>query len=339
MRIAVVGLGAVGTRAARQLASTPGVTSIVLCEPHAAKRAAVSEVLGPIAEAVAWPEDGDLPDGVGDCDATLLAGPTETHLDQVRRLLALRRPVVSVSDSLTEVRSLLELDGEAVEHGVPVVVGAAFSPGLSCVLARHGASWFERVDEIHVAWIGTGGPACAHQHHTSFGGRSVEWIDGEWLQRPSGSGRELCWFPDPVGAADCYRGALPEPLLLETSFHGVQRITAKLAGTRRDRLTARLPMLRPPHPEGSVGALRVELRGWRNGASDTVVLGAMDRPAVAGGAVAALAVFMAASGTLARDGVAGLAEQVEPLPFLTELARRGVRAATFEGADATAAAS
>ena len=339
MRIAVVGLGAVGTRAARQLASTPEVTSILLCEPHASKRGAVAEVLGPIAEEAAWSSDGDLPDAVGSCDATLLAGPTETHLAQVRRLLALRRPVVSVSDSLGEVQSLLELDAEAIDLGVPVVVGAAFSPGLSCLLARHGASWFERVDELHVAWIGTGGPACAHQHHSSFGGRSMEWMDGEWLQRPSGSGRELCWFPDPVGAADCYRGALPEPLLLEKSFRGVQRITAKLAGTRRDRLTARLPMLRPPHPEGAVGALRVELRGWRGGVSDTVVLGAMDRPAVAGGAVAALAVVEAAKGALARPGVAGLAEQVEALPFLTELARRGVRAATFEGADAASIAT
>lgn len=339
MRIAVVGLGAVGTRAARQLASTPGVTSILLCEPHAAKRAGVAEVLGPIAETVAWADDGDLPDGVGACDATLLAGPSGTHLEQVRRLLALRRPVVSVSDSLTEVQALLDLDAEAVENGVPIVVGASFSPGLSCVLARHGAAWFERVDEVHVAWIGTGGPACAHQHHASFGGRSMEWMDGEWMQRPSGSGRELCWFPDPVGAADCYRGALPEPLLLEPAFPGVQRVSARLAGTRRDRLTARLPMLRPPHPEGSVGALRVELRGWRAGVSDTVVLGAMDRPAVAGGAVAALAAVQAASGQLARVGSAGLAELVEPLPFLTELARRGVRAARFEGAETVANAT
>ena len=112
-------------------------------------------------------------------------------------------------------------------------------------------------------------------------------------------------------------GALAVRIHLETAIEDERLL---------DRLLAAQPF----------GALRVELRGWRNGASDTVVLGAMDRPAVAGGAVAALAVVMAASGTLARHGVAGLAEQVEPLPFLTELARRGVRAATFEGADATA---
>ena len=331
MRCAVVGLGALGTRAARQLASTPGVTDVVLCEPHVAKRAAVAEVLGPIATEVAWPDDGGLPDEVADCDATLLTGPSGVHESQVRRLLSLRRPVVSVADALDDVQALIELDDEAVKCEVPVVVGAAFSPGLSCALARHGAAWFDRVDEIHVAWLGTGGPACANQHHRNFSGHGLEWTDGVWVPKASGSGRELCWFPDPVGAADCYRGAQAEPLLLQPAFPGVERISARMAATRRDRLLARFPMLRPPHPEGAVGALRVELRGMRDGGTDTVVLGAMDRPAVAGAAVAALATTRAAEGRVVRAGVAGVATQIEPLEFLRDLSRRGVKAAVFEG--------
>jgi len=47
--------------------------------------------------------------------------------------------------------------------------------------------------------------------------------------------------------------------------------------------------------------------------------------------VAALAAQWALDGRLRRTGAAGLAELVEPLPFLAELARRGVRAAVFEG--------
>ena len=43
--------------------------------------------------------------------------------------------------------------------------GAGFAPGLTCVLAAHGAARFDQVDEIHVAKSGTGGPACARQHH------------------------------------------------------------------------------------------------------------------------------------------------------------------------------
>jgi hypothetical protein len=56
----------------------------------------------------------------------------------------------------------------------------------------------------------------------------------------------------------------------------------------------------------------------------------MDRPAVAAGAVAALTATWATQDRLARTGAAGLAELVDPVPFLSELRRRGVRAAVFQ---------
>jgi hypothetical protein len=107
-------------------------------------------------------------------------------------------------------------------------------------------------------------------------------------------------------------------------------VTARLAATRRDRFTAQLPMLRRPHPEGLLGALRVEVRGCKGTVRDVRVLGAIDRPAVAAAAVAATAARWAASGRL-EPGASGLASLVDPVPFLGELAHLGVRAAVFEG--------
>jgi hypothetical protein len=105
-----------------------------------------------------------------------------------------------------------------------------------------------------------------------------------------------------------------------------------VAATRRDRLTARLPMLRRPHPEGTIGALRVEVRGTRGQVPDLRVLGVIDRPAIAAGSVAAVAAVWAAAGRLEGTGAGGLATFVtDPLPFLRDLRDRGVRAAAFEG--------
>jgi hypothetical protein len=59
----------------------------------------------------------------------------------------------------------------------------------------------------------------------------------------------------------------------------------------------------------------------------------MDRPGTAAGAVAAVAAVWAATGRLERRGAAGLATLADPLPFLTDLARRGVKAAAFVGAE------
>ena len=101
-------------------------------------------------------------------------------------------------------------------------------PGLTGLLARLAADDLDTVDEIHVAIHGTGGPACARQHHDALGSASRVWYDGAWQERPGGTGRELCWFPDPIGAHDCYRAALPDPILLHRGFPGAQRITARI---------------------------------------------------------------------------------------------------------------
>ena len=327
MRIAVIGLGAVGSRAARQLVASEAVESVILRDIRSARVDEVAESLG--TKAVPEHQSVTAPP---DADAVILAGPPGDHAVQALELLNRDVPVVSVSDSVADVEALLDLGPVAAARGVSLVIGAGFSPGLTCVLARHAANRFDHVDEIHVAKVGTGGPACARQHHQALANAAIDWRDGGWQRRPGGSGRELCWFPDPVGAADCYRAALPDALLLVNAFPGIERVTARVAATRRDRFTARLPMLRPPHPEGGVGAVRVEVRGRRGDRRDVRVLGVMDRPGVAAGAVAAVSAVLAAEGGLVRTGAGSLAELVEPIAFLGELSRRGVRAAIFDGA-------
>jgi saccharopine dehydrogenase-like NADP-dependent oxidoreductase len=326
MRAVVVGAGAVGTRAARQLHATEGLEGLALIDTIRPRAEATAAAIGPPAEVWDWE-----PAKLHSVDVVVLAasGP---HRAMAEAALEHGAHVVSVADSIPDVRDLLDLDAEARERALAVVVGAAFGPGLSCVLVRHAATGFDTVDEIHVARAGTGGPACAQHHHHLLAADAVDWRDGGWQRRAGGSGRELCWFPDPVGGLDCYRGGLPDALTLVPAFPGVRRVTARIAATRRDRLTAHLPMLRRPHPEGTVGAIRVEVRGRRGVASDVTVLGVMDRPAVAAGATAALTAAWAAEGRLARHGAAGLAELVDDaVPFLNDLARRGVRAAVFEG--------
>jgi saccharopine dehydrogenase-like NADP-dependent oxidoreductase len=327
--VAVIGIGAVGARTARQLVSTTTVGRVVLRDLDDRKVDGATRSLGASSVGELAPY-ADLPD----VDVAVLATPAGTHVALARDLLARNISVVSVSDAVADVRGLLDLDAEARERGRSVVVGAGFSPGLTCVLARHAATSFTAVEEIHVAVTGTGGPECARQHHRALGDRAIDWRDGGWVSRRGGSGRELCWFPDPVGAQDCYRAARPDALLLAPAFPGVERVTARMGATRRDRLTARLPMLRRPHPEGGPGAARVEIRGRQGEGRQVRVLGAMDRPAVAAGAVAAVAATSVLDGSVLRPGAAGLADLVEPIPFLAELARRGVKAAVFEGTGA-----
>lgn len=327
--VGVLGLGAVGARLARELLLTNEVERLVVHDAAASRVDGLVNLLGRRVEAA-----GHARLAREDIDVLVIASPCGTHVEAARRALRRGVSVVSVSDRVAEVRALLALDERAKRKEARLVVGAGFGPGLSCVLAAHAALAFDHVDEIHVAKDGTGGPACARQHHRALGSPSIDWREGSWQRRPGGSGRELVWFPSPVDGADCYRAALPDPLLLQPAFPDARRITARLSATRQDRFTAWLPMLSPPHPEGGVGAVRVEVRGRVDGRRVISVVGAAAQPSDASALVAASATRLVLAGTAGPPGASGLALTVAPRSFLLGLRTRGLHTVEFEGAGA-----
>ena len=226
---------------------------------------------------------------------------------------------------------MLDLDAIACESRQTLVVGAAMSPGLSGLLVRSLAERFDEVDEAHVAVHGTAGPACARQHHRALAGQSTGWHDGDWLLRPAGSGRELCWFTDPVGPRDCYSAEHADPVVIHRGVPALSRVTVRMSANRRDRLTARLPMLIPPHAEGGTGALRVEVRGWRGESRHVEVVGVADRVAHVSGVVAACAARGVVVGGFA-SGVRVLGDDDSPnVTLLREVIDAGVRLREFVG--------
>jgi hypothetical protein len=260
---------------------------------------------GAVGRRVAQFLHGSVPVGDDEHAAiTVLATPASEQLPAVETLLrgghgnGGRLTIVTTTVEPREVGALLELDDAALSLDVTIVVGAAASPGLSTALAAVQVDRLDVADEIHVALCGTGGPACARQHHRALASAGLDWRDGEWVARVGGTGRELCWFPDPIGARDCYRAGLAEPVLLQRLFPRVTRATARLAASRRDRLTAGLPMLRPPHPEGLDGAIRVEVRGSVATGREASVMGAIAPPAVAAASVAATMAALGHAGGL-----------------------------------------
>jgi hypothetical protein len=254
------------------------------------------------------------------------------HAAVAEKLLAAGISVVSMSAEIGDVQSLLDLDDFGRAHGATLIVGAAMSPGLTGLLANHLARQVHVAEEIHVATHGTAGPACAAQHHDALGDPAVGWHDGGWIERPGGSGRELNWFPEPIGARDCYRAALADPLLLHRIFPSAQRISARVSGTRRDRLTARLPMLTPPHAGGDVGAVRVEVRGAaEHGERVTVIAGASGHA----GELAAAVMVACVEACLTKQLAPGVhvvgGESLDPAQMLRRAVELGVRLQEFTG--------
>jgi hypothetical protein len=148
-------------------------------------------------------------------------------------------------------------------------------------------------------------------------------------------GPELVWFPDPIGARECITVASG----VETLHQAVPtagRVTVRAADAAAPRRRTLLSRRR----DEEWGAARVEVWGWRGETRDVVVYGVIERPAVAAGTVLAVAAVRVA-GLLPdvrlrspEPAAVGLGALVEPAPFLAELARRGVKAAAFEGVTA-----
>ena len=236
MKALLVGLGAVGARSARQLLSSGSVSELLVFSRHPARTEAKLAALGGggalTVEQLSGPAFSAALRGAS---VTLLTSPGPS-LRQAEASLRAGVPVVSASDDTNEVRSLLDLDAAAKTAGVPVVAGAGMVPGLSCLLASWAASLMDEVTEVHVASLGTGGPACARRHHAALRERVEEWRDGVAVRKVAGSGRELVWFPEQAGA-DCYRVNRPDPLLLTRAFPGLKSVTTRAADSVSDSIS------------------------------------------------------------------------------------------------------
>jgi hypothetical protein len=304
--IALVGRGIVGSRIARRLLSVIPEVDVVHVDPRR-----------PIIPA--------------DVQVALFAqaGP---HTPLAARFLRAGISVISMAADLDDVRELCDLDSHADNNGATLVAGAGMSPGLTGLMARLLALQLASVDEIHVAVHGTAGPACAREQHRALRGRAVGLRDGQWTHPPAGSGRELCYFPEPVGPYDCYRAELATPILMHRVFTTVTRISERVSANRRDRLTAWLPMLTPPHREGGTGAARVEVRGTDElGGRATLICGVAELVATAAAATTIAFASHAVQGRLPTGLVCAGDAELDTVDLLRLVERAGVRLQEFTG--------
>jgi hypothetical protein len=104
-----------------------------------------------------------------------------------------------------------------------------------------------------------------------------------------------------------------------------------MSATRRDRLTARLPMMSPPHAEGGIGGVRVEIRGSRGGERRTEVAGTAERTGIISGAMASAAAVSALSSVLPVGVVVLGAPGVPNGAILDDVIKRGITIFEYVG--------
>lgn len=320
MRVGIVGTGTVGLRLARELVDDPTVETVALLSGSGTRQAQIHDALG---DKVLLGGDDIEQSGV---DAVVLCTPDHAQYELAASIVRQGRHVVALADSVASVRALLSLDGLARAGECSVVVGSGMSPGLSSLLAVHASTLYDSIEEIAIGVTGVAGSSCSERMAQAQREDAVEWV-GEWVTQEAKSGSDLLWFPDPVGAMDCVRGDLSEPVMLHRQLPDAAQISVRVG---RTAIRRSWPWRRDSKVE-ELGGVRVEVRGLTNDGPSTTVYGLVDRPSVASAALSALCVRTVVA-TGAR-GAGGVTEFLEPVATLSMLAARGVKTAVYEGVD------
>ena len=183
MRVAVLGAGAMGARAARTLAGLPGVEALVVgdLDGDAAARVAAGLLPGATARRIDVTDGPALRGALAGVDTVLTTvGPFYRFgAGVLRAAIETGTDYVDICDDWEPTLQLLELDGAARAAGVCAMVGAGASPGLSTLLAGAAAGRLDRVRDLYTAWPvdAVGRPSsCDAPAESMAGAAGVHWM-------------------------------------------------------------------------------------------------------------------------------------------------------------------
>jgi len=260
---------------------------------------------------------------------------------------------VDICDDYGPVEELFSLDEEARRAGVTVVTGLGWTPGITNVLARYGAEQLDRVDEINIAWAGgaadSKGLAVIMHVFYAVTGEVPTFKDGQLVKVPasSSSGREEVEFPPPLGRIHVFHCGHPEPLTIPRYIE-VNTVTLKGALTpdwnnklvdvfaalrlidtpaKRERVARIIHAIEGLFRVGGVtcSGARVDVKGRKDGKAMTLSYSVADKMGRLTGIPASIGARWLAEGRLKTKGVFAPEGCIEPVPFLAELEKRGIK--------------
>ena len=303
MKILVLGAGRMGLGAAHDLAAQHDVEEITLADVDGAKARAVAEQVGEKVRAVS--ADISNPQRA----VELMRGHAAAiscvnywyNAGLARAAVEAKTNFCDLGGNNDVVAEELRLDADAQRAGVNIIPDCGLAPGMVAVLAAHGASRFQHLDEIHIR---VGGlpqdpkPPLNYQMVFSVEGLINEYVErarilrnGVFTEVDSMTEIEPLDFPAPFGTMEAFQTSGGTSTLPETFLGKVRELDYKtirypghcekfktmidlglcsstpIAVEGKDvaprRLLGELLVRSLPHDEPDVVLVRVEFRGDR----------------------------------------------------------------------------
>jgi hypothetical protein len=357
MHVALIGAGtAPARRLARFLIDEPEVESLTVVDPNpevAEGVAGGSEKAIPLALQIGEAPIAEVVEGADFAIGCMSASETEASAAAG----AVRAGVhyLSASSNLDNFEALQGLNERAVSAGVLVGAGFGWTPGLTSLLAVHGASELKGPKSVFIRYVVSGaGDTGEHLQDVarSLTGSVPIFKSGSWTRASAGSSKEVVYFPEPVGMRQVWSASGAEPLIVPKLIPEVndvfvgagltEGIAARVSSlarrwyesvSRNERLFSTLNSV--AGTLGKIGgssswsAARVDVLG-DDGRRET--LGVVDQLTNLVAVPVLVAAMMIASGQISGVGTKSLPELVTSDVFLSALAARGVRTAYLDTA-------
>ena len=246
MRILVLGgAGAMGMVTVRDLAETPEVSEVIIGDVNIEKAEKVAEWAGKEKISIRKVDISSvesLTSIMKDVDAVANAAPYHLNLTVTKAAIQAQKNLTDLGGVYYMTLKQLELDAEARNADVTVVLGCGLAPGVADILAKRGADKLDRVEEVHI-WYGDKSFEPA-KYKWSFRTVLEEYTkgpviyeNGEFKRLPPFSGKRLVKFPAPVGERPCcyalYSGLATLP---HTIDKGVRKVDCSMSYTQEDEL-------------------------------------------------------------------------------------------------------
>ncbi len=216
------GAGHIGSAIVSELRSLDPSSEITIADKNVEKAEEIAETVGGSVKVLQVDAASEaLVDAIRGFDVAVSAlGPFYKFGVPVLKA-ALRAGVnfVDINDDYDATEEALKLHGEAQERRVTALIGMGATPGITNLLARHGAQKLDEVSDIGTYWVWTAidptmGPAIIDHYFHAITGMIPTYKNGEWIRVRALSEPEHYEFPEPVGTWEVAHAGHPEPVTI-----------------------------------------------------------------------------------------------------------------------------
>ena len=246
MKIAVVGAGAMGRWAVKELAISPEVQKIVVGDYNEEQARAVATTHGGDKARAVFVDARDaesVKQAIAGCDAMVNATQHFWNITVMHAAAAAGVHYTDMGGLFHVTKQQVELDAEFRAAGVTAVVAMGGAPGVTNILARYAAERLDTVEEAQALcgnvddtdWSSYEGWVVPYSLETlcdEFSVTAPEFIDGTWVTDfNGGEGREDIDFGEPAGTLDAHYTIHSEPFTFWHAWkdRGLRKATFKLS--------------------------------------------------------------------------------------------------------------